>query len=475
MPELSIITTVYDRVDCLRQAIWSVQNLNFKDYEHIIVSDCPPSEVVAKIQQVIKEADDNRIQYYNLGSRSNNWGIAPAEYGLSKSVGKYLSFLSDDNVYLPEHFDRLISELNSDVGLSFVYTSCWYADKGLFNWPYPEDCKIDLGQPVFRRSIFSTLLNDRLPFNVYGWDWKLIHAFATVGRWKFFDHPTFVFRALDYPHYLPKKPVRPEDEVTIVLVFQDSLPWLSMCLEGLSRFKNLTPVRYIFVENQPYHDKGNLEVDAFIARNPTASKIVTQAPACYDGRAHEHGLNLAYDQVKTGWTLFLDADCIPVCDFWLDRMMAHKADMIGPVPDSGISDYTLPILHPCLLLFRTFLANPPYWNKFFGRWNKLQTVDGSDWDVCRPFSYTVGIRPDIRQVKLLNSHCKYQDTPYWEIRDISDSGTPTDVLAIHIREGSKSLWRNKGGDKRNKAFNSLPYFSWYGKDIPSPFNPWTGV
>ena len=462
MPKLSIITTVYDRVDDLQNAIWSVQNLEFGDYEHIIVSDCPPLDTVCEIQEMVRRAQDGRIQYFNLPARYNNWGIAPAEYGVQQATGTYLAFLSDDNVYLPTHFNSLLDMLDGDDGLSFVYSACWYADRGLFDCPYPEDCKIDLGQPVFRRQVFKTLFNDTLPFDMMGWDWRLIAAFMTAGGWRFSPEPTFVFRAKMYPQYLSIQ----AKTVTVVIVFQDSMPWLDVCLGALTRFSNETPVRYLFVENQPHNDQGHKAVDDFVAHHPNASKIINQAPECNDGRAHESGLNAAYPHINTAYTLFMDADCIPVMSNWLDTLMAYQADMIGPIPDSGIKDYSLPILHPCLMLFKTKLASPPYWNTYFGNWNRLHTVDGSDWDVCRPFSYTIGIRPDCKQVKLLNIYTKHQDTTYFVIK--AQDSAP---LAMHIREASRTLWRHRDGDDRYKALSDLACLTWYDKDIFPPYNP----
>jgi hypothetical protein len=138
----------------------------------------------------------------------------------------------------------------------------------------------------------------------------------------------------------------------------------------------------------------------------------------------------------------------------------------GPVPDSGIADYSLPILHPCLLLFRTKLASPPYWNKFFGRWNRLQTIDASDWDVCRPFTYSVGIRPDVKQIKLCNTYCQEGALLYFLIHMQGDSNN---YFAMHLREGSKSLLRHKGDD-RHILLKNHHLLSWYKKEIPEPFD-----
>jgi hypothetical protein len=203
-PRVSIVTTVYDRTDCLRHCIKSVQNLTFRDYEHIVVSDSPPTEVVSRIREMVRATSDERIGYFNLSRRHNNWGIAPANAGLRQARGEYVCFLSDDNAYLPDHLDNLIRALDQDLDIGFAYSSCQYDGRRQLRHPVPQAGCIDLGQPLFRRSLFRRHLNDALPFNVFSWDWRLIEMLMAHGvRWEHVDQPSFIFRLSKYPEYLP--------------------------------------------------------------------------------------------------------------------------------------------------------------------------------------------------------------------------------------------------------------------------------
>ena len=199
-PRLSIVTTVYDRVDCLRRCIASVQNLDFDDFEHLIVADHPPADVVADIHQIVDEINDPRVGFYNLAQRHNDWGIAPAAAGLQRARGDYLAFLSDDNGYTPDHFDPLIHALQRDPALGFVYCSCRYDGRLVLNHPVPRPGRIDLGQPLFRRELFDVHLNNDLPFDMMAWDWHLVDMLMRRGvRWKHVDRPSFLFRLAQYP------------------------------------------------------------------------------------------------------------------------------------------------------------------------------------------------------------------------------------------------------------------------------------
>jgi hypothetical protein len=202
-PRLSIVTTVYDRIECLRRCVASVRRLGFRDYEHLIVADHPPPDVVERIRAIGARADDPRIGIFNMTRRHNNWGIAPAAAGLRRARGEYLSFLSDDNGYMPDHADNLIQMLDRDPRLGFVYSSCLYDGRLVLSHPVPRPGRIDLGQPMFRRELFELHFADDLPFDMMAWDWHLIDALMRRGvRWRHVDRRTFIFRLARYPQLM---------------------------------------------------------------------------------------------------------------------------------------------------------------------------------------------------------------------------------------------------------------------------------
>jgi hypothetical protein len=203
LPHVSIVTTVYDRVDALGHCLRSVRAQRFHDYEHIVVSDCPPTAVVGRIAALVRSFGDGRISCFNLPKRHNNWGIAPAAAGLRRARGRYVCFLSDDNGYTPEHVALLAGVLDDEPDLGFVYSSCRYAGRLVLRHPVPAPARIDLGQPMFRRELFSTYLADDLPFHQLAWDWALIETFVQQGvRWKHVDVPSFIFRLARYPQLM---------------------------------------------------------------------------------------------------------------------------------------------------------------------------------------------------------------------------------------------------------------------------------
>ncbi len=202
-PRLSIVTTVYDRVDCLRRCIASVRKLRYGRFEHLIVADHPPESILEQVRTLVEATGDARIGLYNLKRRHNNWGITPAAAGLRRARGEFVSFLSDDNGYAPDHFGPLLAELDRDPGLGFAYSSCLYDGRLVLRAPVPRPGAIDLGQPLFRRALFPQYLGNDLPFDTMAWDWHLVEALMKRGvHWRHVNRPSFIFRLAKYPELI---------------------------------------------------------------------------------------------------------------------------------------------------------------------------------------------------------------------------------------------------------------------------------
>lgn len=198
-PKVTIVTTVYDRVDCLRRCIKSVKKLTQPNVEHVVVSDDPPYDVVCEIATLCRA---NGVTHHNMVKRTNDWGHSPANVGLLVASGDYVCFLSDDNAYLPDHFEPLVAALDADPDLGLAYSSCLYNASRELRLSPPMGAGIDLGQPLFRRSVLNREFGLKLPFNgIFSWDWEVIRTlvYERNVKWTHVDRLTFVFRLAVYP------------------------------------------------------------------------------------------------------------------------------------------------------------------------------------------------------------------------------------------------------------------------------------
>lgn len=117
-PTVSVIIAAHNMPHYLNQAVESVCSQTFTDYELIIVDDASPDEAVSQYRL---PADARLIR------RKERFGAAAAtrNTGLREARGKYVAFLDQDDVWLPEKLALQVKALegNSHAALAF----CHYA------------------------------------------------------------------------------------------------------------------------------------------------------------------------------------------------------------------------------------------------------------------------------------------------------------------------------------------------------------
>ena len=107
--KFSIVIPAYKN-NFLSEAIKSVLNQTYLDFELIIVDDCSPED----LKTVVDQFNDKRIQYYrnkkNCGAINvvDNWNIC-----LSLCNGEYIICMGDDDLILPnclEEYAKLMAK-----------------------------------------------------------------------------------------------------------------------------------------------------------------------------------------------------------------------------------------------------------------------------------------------------------------------------------------------------------------------------
>ncbi len=107
--KVSVIIPTYKRSDFLQRAIDSVLNQSYDNIEIIVVDDNNPnSEYRFRTEEKMKKyVSFNNIIY--IKNKRNMGGALARNEGLIKSSGDYITFLDDDDVYLP---DKINSQIN---------------------------------------------------------------------------------------------------------------------------------------------------------------------------------------------------------------------------------------------------------------------------------------------------------------------------------------------------------------------------
>lgn len=114
LPKVSIVLPTYNGDKYIRQSIDSCLNQTYQNIELIIVDDGSTED----IYKIIKSYKDKRIKYIR---HEKNKGLPHAlNTGFANSNGDYLTWTSDDNYYVKESIEKMVSFLESKK-CSFIY------------------------------------------------------------------------------------------------------------------------------------------------------------------------------------------------------------------------------------------------------------------------------------------------------------------------------------------------------------------
>lgn len=114
MTRISVIMPVYNtKEEYLREAIESILNQTYKDFEFIIVDDGSTTD----IKSIVQSYQDPRIKYHY----QENTGIAGAlNKGLSLANSEYIARMDSDDISLPERFEKQVNFLDTHPEISVL-------------------------------------------------------------------------------------------------------------------------------------------------------------------------------------------------------------------------------------------------------------------------------------------------------------------------------------------------------------------
>jgi glycosyltransferase involved in cell wall biosynthesis len=124
MPKVSVITPTYNRADMLGQAIQSVLDQDFTDWELIIVDDGSRDNT----REVVAGFADPRIRYIY----QENKGLPAARNtGIRNAQGQYIAFLDSDDLFLSHKLAEEVAILDGRPDLGLVACGHFEVDRNL--------------------------------------------------------------------------------------------------------------------------------------------------------------------------------------------------------------------------------------------------------------------------------------------------------------------------------------------------------
>lgn len=148
-PLVSIVMPAYNAEKFIREAIDSILNQSFCDFELIILNDGSTD----RTQSIIESYVDARIKLIN----KENSGVASTlNMGLKESIGEFIWRHDADDVSLPEKLERQLSFLESNPDFSLCATQvAFMTERGKVAWSKRQPKSKWLQEKGFREVLFE--------------------------------------------------------------------------------------------------------------------------------------------------------------------------------------------------------------------------------------------------------------------------------------------------------------------------------
>lgn len=108
-PKVSVLMPAYNSEKYIAEAIESILNQTFADFEFIIINDGSTDNTAKIVQKYAKS--DKRIRFIN--HTKNKGLIAVLNEGLGLCVGEYIARFDSDDISLPERFARQVEYMDA--------------------------------------------------------------------------------------------------------------------------------------------------------------------------------------------------------------------------------------------------------------------------------------------------------------------------------------------------------------------------
>jgi hypothetical protein len=166
MTTFSVIMPVYNVEQFVAEAVESVLNQTYEDFELIIVNDLGQDSSI----EICQSFSDNRIRFVH---HQQNEGLAGARNsGVRAAKGQYLAFLDSDDCWHPEKLSMHLQHFEKDALVGLSYSRSAFIDEqskpmNCYQMPPLIDispevimCRNPVGNgsaPVIRREVFEAI------------------------------------------------------------------------------------------------------------------------------------------------------------------------------------------------------------------------------------------------------------------------------------------------------------------------------
>ncbi len=199
-PIVSVVIPTYNSVRFVTEAIDSVLNQTFKDFEILVVDDGSKDET----KEVLNEKYGDSIKYIY----KENGGVSSARnYGIERAKGKYIALLDADDIWLREKLEKQVDLLESQEDIGLCYVGTIKTNEELLPKSYIEAHSFEdyceallLKMNIVSGSCSSVIIKRELLVKTEGFD----KIFSTCADWEYWLRLSLLTKFAPINEYLVK-------------------------------------------------------------------------------------------------------------------------------------------------------------------------------------------------------------------------------------------------------------------------------
>jgi glycosyltransferase involved in cell wall biosynthesis/SAM-dependent methyltransferase len=176
LPAVSVVIPCYNQAEFLPEAVQSIVNQTFRDWECIIVDDGSTDETSEVADSLIAKYADKRIRLLE----KENGGLADARNtGIMAATADWILLLDSDDIYGPQFLEGAFNIIHADSSVNVVFANPQKFGAKSGEW-VPEDYTPQkilsyntiVGTSLFKRQLWEKVggYNPSIPWGAEDWD-----------------------------------------------------------------------------------------------------------------------------------------------------------------------------------------------------------------------------------------------------------------------------------------------------------------
>jgi glycosyltransferase involved in cell wall biosynthesis len=132
-PLISVVITSFNSEKFIEEAVISVLNQTFQNFEVIIVDDQSADSTPGIVKKI--SARDNRIKFHSISHSGKPSAVR--NYGIAQAKGEYIAFLDGDDVWEKHKLEEQLNSIQKNKDAVLVYSASVTVGASIFS-PYYE-------------------------------------------------------------------------------------------------------------------------------------------------------------------------------------------------------------------------------------------------------------------------------------------------------------------------------------------------